>query len=143
MDIPPITSEAQRRKDDEHIKLLSVFHFVIGGLAVFGIAFLILHYYVMSSVFSNPEMWKAQNGTGSPTAFFAAFKWFYLFMGIILVAASILNIISGVFLRQRRHRMFSLVIAGLDCVQIPFGTALGVLTLIVLQRDSVRQSYVG
>ena len=142
MDTAPLISEDQRRKDDEHIKLLSVFHFLVAGLSVIGIAFLILHYYVMSSVFSNPEMWKAKDGTGPPTAFFDAFKWFYLFMGVILVVASILNIVSGVFLRQRKHRMFSLIVAGLDCVQIPFGTALGVFTLIVLLRDSVRRSYV-
>src|SRR5436853_6703755 len=132
MDTPPVISEDQQRKDDEHIKLLSVFHFVIAGLAVFGIAFLILHYYMMSSVFSHPEIWNAKNGTGPPKAFFDVFKWFYLFMGVIFVLGSILNIISGVFLRQRKNRMFSLVIAGLDCLQVPFGTALGVLTIIVL-----------
>jgi hypothetical protein len=37
--------------------------------------------------------------------------------------------------------MFSLVIAGLNCIQIPFGTALGVFTIIVLLRDSVREAY--
>src|SRR5258708_38978709 len=101
MDTPPLISEGHRRNDDEHIKLLSVFHFVIGGLALFGIAFLILHYYVMSSVFSHPEMWKAKDGIGPPKAFFDAFKWFYLFMGVLLAMASILNIVSGIFLRQR------------------------------------------
>ncbi len=30
--------------------------------------------------------------------------------------------------------MFSIVVAGLDCFQIPFGTALGVFTIIVLSR---------
>lgn len=37
--------------------------------------------------------------------------------------------------------MFALVVAGLDCVRIPVGTALGVFTISVLLRDSVRQSY--
>jgi hypothetical protein len=47
-----------------------------------------------------------------------------------------------VFLLKRKFRMFSLVVAGLDCVQIPFGTVLGVFTLVILLRDSVRDSYV-
>lgn len=37
--------------------------------------------------------------------------------------------------------MFALVVAGPDCVWIPVGTALGVFTISVLPRDSVRQSY--
>jgi hypothetical protein len=62
-------------------------------------------------------------------------------MGFIFVVAAVLNVVSGIFLRQRRHRIFSFVIAGLDCLQIPFGTALGVFAIIVLSRDSVRQLY--
>jgi hypothetical protein len=38
--------------------------------------------------------------------------------------------------------MFSIVVAGVNCLQIPFGTALGVFTMMVLLRDTVRQSYV-
>jgi hypothetical protein len=37
--------------------------------------------------------------------------------------------------------MFSLVIAGVQCMFAPFGTALGVFTIIVLTRDSVRRQY--
>ena len=143
MNTPPlIITEDQRRKDNEHIKLLSVFHFIVSGLALFGIAFLFLHYFMMNSFFSHPEMWKGKDGAGPPKEFFDVFVWFYVFMGVVLVVACIANILSGVFLQQRKHRMFSLVVAGLNCVQIPIGTALGVFTIMVLLRDSVRQSYV-
>jgi hypothetical protein len=141
MDTPPLlVTEAQRQKDNEHIKLLSIFHLVVSGLALFGIAFLLLHYFMMSIFFSHPERWKAE-GTAPPAEFFRVFVWLYLFMGAMLVAGCVANVLSGVFLRKRKHRMFSLVVAGLDCLQVPFGTALGVLTIIVLLRDSVRQSY--
>jgi hypothetical protein len=101
----------------------------------------------MSSVFSHPEMWKSPNGAnGPPIEFFEhfmqVFVWFYFFMGAMFVAVSTVNIISGIFLRQRKHRMFSIVVAGVNCLQIPFGTALGVFTMMVLLRDTVRQSYV-
>ncbi len=62
-------------------------------------------------------------------------------MGVVLFAGLVLNVLSGLFLWQRRHRVYSIVTAGLDCLQIPFGTALGVFTLLVLSRDSVRQLY--
>jgi len=140
-------SEDRLRKDNDHLKLLSVFHFVVSGLAILGIAFLCLHYFIMSTFFSHPEMWKPTKGVDAPPKeffehFIHVFVWFYLFMGVMFAAAFVLNIISGIFLRQKRHRMFSLIVAGLNCLQIPFGTALGVFTIIVLLRDSVRQSYV-
>lgn len=73
--------------------------------------------------------------------FWHIFVLFYFIMGVALVVVSVLNLLSGLFLRQRKHRTFSLVVAGLDCIQIPLGTALGVFTLIVLLRDSVRDMY--
>jgi hypothetical protein len=55
-----------------------------------------------------------------------------------------LNLLSGLFLRRRRHRTFSLVGGGLNCLQIPFGAVSdrlwGVFTIIVLSRPSVRDS---
>jgi hypothetical protein len=135
-------SERQRIIDGEHIKLLSIFHFVVAGLAFCGVGFLLLHYLVMSRVFANPEIWKSQtHGPPLPKDFFKYFVWFYIFMGAILVSAGTLNLLSGYFLRQRRHRTFSMVVGGLNCLQIPFGTVLGVFTLMVLLRNSVRETY--
>jgi hypothetical protein len=141
MDTPPLIRDDRRRKDNDQINLLSVFHFVFSGLALLGIALLCLHYFLMNYFFSHPGMWKGTGGLGPPKEFFEAFIWFYFIIGFLCAVACVANILSGVFLRQRKHRMFSLVVAGLDCLQIPFGTALGVFTFIVLLRDSVRQSY--
>ena len=71
-------------------------------------------------------------------AFFAVF---YLIAGVMLVAAGVGNILSANFMRKRKYRAFSFVVACLNCLQIPFGTALGVFTIIVLSRDSVRAQY--
>ncbi|HTA30043.1 MAG TPA: hypothetical protein VK731_06140 [Candidatus Cybelea sp.] len=141
MDTPPFISDEQRRKDKDQINLLSVFHFVLSGLLLLGIGFLCLHYFMMHYFFSHPEMWKGKDNFGPPKELFQAFIWFYFVAGFLLAVACVANILSGIFLLQKKFRMFSLVVAGLDCLQIPFGTALGVFTFIVLLRDSVRQSY--
>jgi hypothetical protein len=88
-------------------------------------------------------MWKSQPQAMPPKAFLDAFIWFYLFMGVLLLTGLVLNVLSGMFLLQKRNRLFSLIIGGLNCLQIPFGTALGVFTILVLSRDSVRQLYAG
>lgn len=136
--LPPVYG-TRPNKDDEHLILLSIFHFVFGGLALLGgIGFLAIHFLILSTVVTHSQPWQTNNG--SP-AFYAGFIFFYVLAGMIILAVCILNILSGIFLRQRKHRTFSTVIAALDCFQIPFGTALGVFTIILLQRDSVRQSY--
>jgi hypothetical protein len=138
---PEVTIQNQQRRDCEHLKLLAIFHFVFGGLALVGIGFLFVHYFIMHTLFSNPDMWKSQTQAMPPKAFLDAFIWFYLFMGVLLLTGLVLNVLSGLFLLQKRNRVFSLIIGGLNCLQIPFGTALGVFTIIVLSRDSVRELY--
>ncbi len=131
-----------RQVDADHLRLLAIFHFVVASLAIIGLGFLLLHYTLMHAVITNPEMWKNQEGgVPPPEQFFAVFKWFYLFFGVLLVAGGLGNLISGVFIRKKRNRIFSLVIAGINCVQFPFGTVLGVFTFLVLLRDSVREIY--
>jgi len=138
------TAESQRRKDTEHIKLLMVFHFVLAGLSLLGIVFLFMHYFMMNTMmthFSTMEV-KDASGTAFPFEdFLKVFVWFYVFMGVIFIAICIVNVLSGMFLRRRKYRIFTLVVAGLNCMRIPFGTALGVCTIMVLMRESVIQSY--
>lgn len=50
-------------------------------------------------------------------------------------------ILSGRFLQQRKHYWFSFVLACIACAFMPFGTVLGVFTIIVLSRDSVKAFY--
>jgi hypothetical protein len=64
-------------------------------------------------------------------------------MGVLLLTGLVLNALSGIFLWHKKHRLFSMIIGGLNCFQIPFGTVLGVFTIVVLSRDSVRELYSG
>ena len=53
----------------------------------------------------------------------------------------ILTILWGRGMARGRSRMFSIVTAGVNCLSVPFGTVLGVFTLVLLLRDSVRHLY--
>lgn len=141
MSTPPRLPRLPQPDDISHLTLLSVFHFVLGALSLVGLGFMLLQWFIMETMLGNPEIWKHQPGGPPPAQFMAIFKWFYLFGGACIVVAGIANVISGVFLRKRRHRMFSLVVAGLNCMAFPLGTALGVFTFIVLLRESVRSVY--
>lgn len=131
----------QRKIDANHLDILSIFHFVGAGLAVLGILFLLAHYAMMHAVFANPKMWQDQKQGLPPEQIFAIFKLFYLVFGLWFITSGVLNLISGLCLRARKHRTFSLVVGGINCLHVPLGTVLGVFTIIVLVRDSVRELY--
>ncbi len=140
-DGPPLLPSTQRA-DSEHLKLLVIFHFIVAGLGVLGLFFLFAHYMLFHFISDNPEIWKhPANGSGPTLQIFLIFRWFYVFIATILVAGVAANVASAIYIRQRRNRLFSLVIAALNLFHLPFGTALGLFTLVVLSRDSVRSIY--
>ena len=141
MSQPPPLLRDQRKIDADHLNLLWIFHFIGAGLAVLGILFLIGHYAFLHALFSDPKMWENQKQGPPPAEFFAIFKWLYLVGGVWFLTSGILNVISALCIRARKHRTFSMVVAGINCIHIPLGTALGAFTLVVLLRDSVRDVY--
>lgn len=141
--LPPLAPlpRDQRKIDADHLNLLAIFHFVGAGLAVLGMIFLFAHYMFMHAIFSNPAMWQNQKQPPPPPEVFAVLKWFYVIGGLWLILSMILNILSGLFLRARKHRTFSLVVGGINCLHIPLGTVLGIFTIVILVRESVREMY--
>jgi len=45
---------------------------------------------------------------------------------------------AGRKLKRRMSRTFCLVVAGIECILMPFGTVLGVFTIVVLMKESVK-----
>jgi hypothetical protein len=136
---PPSLLAYRQQIDIGHLRLLAVFHYVFAGFALLGIVFLIGHYLILSTVFSNPEL--MSGGTPMPRDFMSMFVWFYIVFGLICLAGCVLNCLAANFLRSRKNRIFIMVVAGLNCAQMPLGTVLGVFTLMVLSRESVKSLY--
>jgi hypothetical protein len=62
-------------------------------------------------------------------------------LAALLWVKAALVFFSGLGLRRGKHRMLSQVVACLCCLNMPLGTLLGVFTLMVLARPSVRAGY--
>jgi hypothetical protein len=131
----------QRNIDADHLNLLSIFHFISAGLGLLGILFLIVDSAVMHFIFTNPQFWQNQKGGPPPREILTFLIVFYIVLAVLIAFSSILNVLSGWFLHTRKNRTFSLIVAGINCVQVPVGTVLGVFTIIVLSRPSVREMY--
>jgi len=142
LDASFLTEDPRRRQDRSQLKLLAIFHFVLGAFMLLSIGFLFAHYFIMQTVFRNPEMMKTQgNVPFSPNDVLRIMMVFYVIGGVFCILGSALNVVSGLLLLRRKYRVFSIVIAALDCLMIPLGTALGVFTIVVLSRESVAEAY--
>ena len=130
--------------DGEHLKLLSIFHYIRGALTILTSSFLIF-YFIFFALFStlakHPEFAGDEFGSEFPSAIFTIFTILFGVLILLGIIFGILQIMSGIFMKKRKNRMFSFIIAILELIFIPYGTILGVLTIIVLQRESVKNLY--
>jgi len=128
-------------EDAKQLDLLAVFHYVVGGIMALFSCLPFMHVLMGLAVVSG-KFFENAEGSTPPDAIFG---WFFVVMGSVFIlfgwAISICIIIAGRKLKQRRSRMFCMVVAGIECMFMPFGTVLGVFTLIALNKDSIKQTY--
>jgi hypothetical protein len=128
-----------QNQDEQHLQLLSIFHYIVGGLAGLFACFPLIHLAVgigvIISSFTEPS-------AGGPPLLFGLF--FVVIAGSIILigwAFAICIILAGRFITKRKNYMFCLVMAGIECMFTPFGTVLGVFTIITLVRPSVKELF--
>ncbi|HEY2589578.1 MAG TPA: hypothetical protein VGI81_27780 [Tepidisphaeraceae bacterium] len=125
--------------DLSQLNLLAIFHYVLGGLVMLMACIPIIHVVLGILMITG----KLGSGSGQPPP--PALGWVFVGLGSLFIVLGwtlgILMIYSGRCLSTRRRWMFSVVIAALMCLNMPLGTILGVFTLVVLMRDSVKSLY--
>jgi hypothetical protein len=128
-------------RDAEHLKLLTIFHYVLAGLVALGASIPILHVAIGIWVLTAPPA----PAPGRPPPSFIG--WFFVIFGAAAVllgwAFAACLAVAGRNLSRRRGWTFCLVVACLSCLWVPMGTALGVCTLLVLLRPTVKGLFAG
>jgi hypothetical protein len=126
--------------DISHLRTLAICHYVWGGIAAAFSCFFII--YIVIGIVMARGGFPANPSQPPPPP---AVGYIMASVGGCLVLAgwtlATLNIISGRSIARQKRRVFSIVIAGINCACVPFGTVLGVFTLIVLLRPSVKALY--
>ncbi|HEU0264174.1 MAG TPA: hypothetical protein VFR01_00445, partial [Geobacterales bacterium] len=121
-------------------RLLSLFHYIVAGVTALFACFPGLY------VFLGIMMLLAPPSSGDGEMVAAVMGWIFICIGAIFMIAgwalATCMALSGRFLAQRKKRTFSLVVAAISCLFVPFGTILGVFTIIVIMRPSVQELYV-
>lgn len=128
------------KEDLQYLKLLSIFHYCVGGLAAL-FSFIPVVYVVIGILaVCIPGSFE---GEGEAMPLFIG--WIFIIIGAVLIvvgwAFSTCIIIAGRSLARKIHYMFCIVMAAIECIFMPFGTVLGVFTIVVLARPSVKEMF--
>src|SRR5687767_2639997 len=125
----------------DHLRLLSIFHYIVGGLAAMFALFPALHLAIgigmVAGRFPDPTEQRDMQ----------LFGWLFVAMAAMWMLAALTYavclVLAGRFLARQAHYTFCFIIAALSCAFMPFGTVLGVFTIVVLVRRGVRQLFDG
>ncbi len=127
-------------KDCDHLNTLATLHYVYAVLVAFFACLPLLH--VGAGIFlilGSPYFPSFE--TGLPVEAILPFYGILfivmgLFASIIGWIQAGLAFLAAHLLEQRRRRKWVMVLAAIDCINMPLGLALGVFTLVVLSRRS-------
>jgi hypothetical protein len=126
-------------RDTEQLNLLAIFHYVVAGLGAL-CSFFPLLYTTIGVIF----IFAARHRTAKPDEDLPPefLGWIFAVLGSLLflmgIAMAICILISGRSLALRKRYSFAFVMGCIECLVIPFGTILGVFTIVVLSGESVR-----
>lgn len=125
-------------QDLEHLRLLSIFHYVVGGLAALFACLPLAHLFIGVALVAGAGGDHARLPAMLVGWLLVAFAGAWIGLGWALAVCLAL---AGSYLAHHTHYTFCLVMAGLACAFAPLGTVLGVLTLVVLLRSSARSLF--
>ena len=123
----------------QHLRALEIFQYVYGGLLCLGGMIPLL--YVIIGGFLSSDLLLNYSDNDFPEILGPILMGFGLFLFFLVETWGILNILSGRLISNRRGRIFSLIMAGFNCLSIPIGLVLGVFTFVTLLNMDVMEEY--
>lgn len=125
---------------NRHLSTLSLLHTIYGVVICFSgfamVAFVALGMFLQSDLVMSDV-------TPPPEWLGTLFQTFGVALFLLVELWGTLVILSGRWIKRRKHRTASAVIAAFCLFRIPLGTALGVFTLVVLTDAATRAEYEG
>ena len=125
-------------QDQEHLRLLKIGYYVLSALGAGMTALFLLYISFFGVIFTS--VLPNQHDANAPDP---------KLMGIIFIAVAFVVLLAGATgafltfytarsIAERKRWTFVVVVAALCCFQFPIGTAVGVFSLMVMTRPSVK-----
>jgi hypothetical protein len=137
------------KRDIEHLNLLSLFHYIRAGILALFVTLFGGYYVVIGVVLlvMPPPTAPPGSAGGPPPEFLSVVGWLIVAIGagalLLGYTMTVLTIIAGRCLARHRHWTFCFIVACVQCAEMPMGTVLGIFTILVLLRPSVKELFEG
>jgi len=127
----------ENTQDADQLRLISIFHYIVAGIAGLFSLFPLVHVAVGIGIITGA--FDDVNRGGSPPAIIG---WLFVLLAVVVIVMGLTLAtciaVAGQKLGRRTGHLYCLIVAGLECMFMPFGTVLGILTILVLQRPTVK-----
>lgn len=132
-------------RDEEHLRLLKLGYYVLAGITGLFSFFPAVAFGILGGIFSSGAIPVSQQsgGKGDPRVFGTIMLVFAAFAFVAGALGSLAAFITARGLRDHRRRTFCFVVAICTCLYVPWGTLIGVCTILVLNRPSVKMLFSG
>lgn len=125
-----------------HLSTLSILHYVYGAFVCL-MGFVALIFIFLGTFLSSDFIAENSQGEAPPEWLGGLFQVFGWVLFVFIEMWGILTLLSGSWINKRKNRTGSQVVAAFNCLNIPFGIALGIFTFVVLNDEEVRNEYNG
>jgi len=124
--------------NEQHLRLLAIFHYVVAALTAIVALIPLIHVTIGWFLLHAPP---PHNGEAPPPFV----GWLFIIVGSVFIVAgesfAVCVFAAGRCIQLQTRYWFVFVMACLQCCFFPFGTALGVFTIVVLSRPAVKQMF--
>ena len=127
-------------RDQEHLRLLKLGYYILAGIGAFTALFSLL-FIGMGVLFASGAIPAQPGSADDPRLAGLIFLGMGFAFLLLCLAGTWLVYYTGRSLGERRRWTFCMVVAVLCCLQVPWGTVIGVCTIIVLNRPEVKASF--
>jgi hypothetical protein len=165
MNPPAVDTERQIIALDR-LRLLSLGYYISGAIGAAFVSFLLIHFFLLlgfsfvpASQWNAPApspgitqgAWPTPFSTASQTSSSAQappaimFRIFAGVIGLIIICGWTLGALTayaGHCIKKRKHKIFIYVMAAINCIWIPYGTLLGIATILLFQWPEVQAQFV-
>jgi hypothetical protein len=122
-------------RDEEHLRLLGLYHLVVAGIN----AVVLLVFFIVPLLLG-PGFLSGMNVPVPPGGKAALQE--HLIKGMLVMGlVTLILALNGWSIQKRQHYISCLILSCIECLSVPVGMILGVSSILVLRRESVREMF--
>lgn len=130
----------ERLVDEEHLRLLRIAWLIAAAWNALWVSFPMI-YIVMGLFFAFAVPHPAHGGDADARFVGCAFVSIGSAIALFMAVLAVLKFLTARAIGRRSSRILCVITAAIICLSIPYGTALGVATILVLTRPSVMELF--